>query len=217
MPLDKSLKDVAINFKWSQYVQVKDRVLYLAENYDGRYSIDQDYEYYPESKMWVVKTVLFIYDENDKNHEHPCHYVWIAQEIEWSSFINKTSSLENACTSSLGRAIACLGIGIENSFASMNEIEKAENRLNDWPFKDNIQGKASTASKPSDKGWYEKTLENVKFMQDCLDELDFMKKIKARVTEIGEKMTKEQEENLRTAYKNAVTMKNIDINQILPD
>ena len=122
---DKQLKDRAIKFKGSDYVQVKDRVLYLAENYDWRYSIDQEYEYFEDSKMWVVKTVLFIRDEK---HEHQCHYIWLAQEIEWTSFINSTSALENACTSSLGRAIACLWIGVIDSFASMNEVEKAESK-----------------------------------------------------------------------------------------
>lgn len=123
---DKSLKDRAIDFKGSNYVQVKDRVLYLAENYAWRYEIYQDYEFFPENKMRVVKTKLVIWES--ENHVESCVYEWLAQEIEWSSFINKTSALENACTSSLGRAIACLWIGVIDSFASINEIEKAENR-----------------------------------------------------------------------------------------
>lgn len=193
---DKSLKDRAIQFKGSDYVQVKDRVLYLAENYDGRYEINQYYEFFPDNKMWVVRTTLTIRDEK---HENCCSYVWLAQEIEWSSFINKTSSLENASTSSLGRAIACLGVWVLSSFASADEIEKAENRLKamEWPFKE---------EKKTD--WYEKTLANTKFMLECMDELDFMKKIKARVTEIWQKMTDEQEKNLRTAYKNAKALEN---------
>lgn len=195
---DKSLKDYAIKFKGSDYVQVKDRVLYLAENYEGRYEINQDYEYFPDGKMRVVKTILTIRDEK---HEHSCVYEWIAQEIEWSSFINKTSCLENASTSSLWRAIACLGVWVLSSFASADEIEKAESRLKeDVPFKE--EKKAET--------WYEKTLGNVKFMQDCVDELDFMKKVKAGVTKIGETMTSEQEKNLRIAYQNAKAMESFD-------
>lgn len=69
---DKQLKDKAINFKGSDYVQVKDRVLYLADNYDGRYEIDQDYQYYEQTKTWVVKTTLTIRDEK---HEKSCKYV----------------------------------------------------------------------------------------------------------------------------------------------
>lgn len=68
---DKSLKDYAINFKGSDYVQVKDRVLYLAEHYEGRYEIYQNYEYFPNEKMWVVKTKLVIWDEA---HQDSCEY-----------------------------------------------------------------------------------------------------------------------------------------------
>ena len=144
---DKSLKDRAIDFKGSDYVQVKDRVLYLAEHYAWRYEIYQDYEFFPDNKMRVVKTKLVIWES--ENHVESCVYEWLAQEIEWSSFINKTSALENACTSSLGRAIACLWIGVIDSFASINEIEKAENRAKveakaevkditkEWPFTPN--------------------------------------------------------------------------------
>ena len=42
-----------------------------------------------------------------------------------------------------------------------------------------------------------------------LKKLDFMKKIKAWVTKIWETMTKEQEEKLRTAYKNAKALENV--------
>lgn len=139
---DRQLKDKAINFKGSDYVQVKDRVNYLVDNFDGRYEVLQDYQYFENTKTWVVKTTLVIRDET---HEDSCSYVWLAQEVEWTSFINKTSALENCATSSLGRAIACLWIGVIDSFASMNEIEKAENRAKaqekeekditkEWPF-----------------------------------------------------------------------------------
>lgn len=205
---DKQLKDRAIDFKGSEYVQVKDRVLYLAENYDGRYWIDQTYEYFPDNKMWVVKTTLTIRDED---HDNRCEYVWLAQEIEWSSFINKTSALENACTSSLWRAIACLWIGVIDSFASINEIEKAENRAkaikkeaDNTPFKEE-------PSNP-EPSWFEKAKQWVKFMQECLDEEDYIGKVKARVKEIWAKMTKQQETDLRICYQNAKAMENLPFN-----
>lgn len=205
---DKSLKDYAINFKGSDYVQVKDRVLYLAEHYEGRYEIYQDYEYFPNEKMWVVKTKLVIWDEA---HQDSCEYEWLAQEIEWSSYINKTSALENASTSSLWRSIACLGVWVLSSFASADEIEKAQNRekATDWPFKDKEEKKTDD--------WYEKTLANTKFMADCLDENSFITKIKARVKEIWTTMTAEQEKKLRIAYNNFKAMENISFDQsVLP-
>ena len=201
---DKSLKDVAIDIKWKSYVQVKDRIQFLSDNYDGRYSMESEYQYYPERKLWVVKATLTIRDEK---HEHSCVYNWLAQEIESDNYkqVNFSSALENAESSAWWRACASfwLWIQCEWGIASADEVVKAINRGSafEWPFKE---------EKKDVGDWYEKTLANVKFMQDCNDELDFMKKIKARVTEIWQKMTSEQEKNLRIAYQNAVAMEAFD-------
>ena len=48
-----------------------------------------------------------------------------AQEKESSSFINKTSYIENCETSAVGRALGFLGIGIETSIASAEEVDTA--------------------------------------------------------------------------------------------
>lgn len=48
-----------------------------------------------------------------------------AQEKESSSFINKTSYIENCETSAVGRALGFLGIGIDTSIASAEEVETA--------------------------------------------------------------------------------------------
>ena len=68
---DKSLKDKAMDIKGKDYVQVKDRIQYLSDNYDGRYSLESDYQYSPENRLWVVKSTLTIRDEK---HEHCCVY-----------------------------------------------------------------------------------------------------------------------------------------------
>ena len=49
-------------------------------------------------------------------------------EKEGSSFINKTSYIENAETSCVGRALGMLGIGIETSIASAEEVANAINQ-----------------------------------------------------------------------------------------
>ena len=49
----------------------------------------------------------------------------LAQEKESSSFINKTSFVENCETSAWGRALGNLGIGIDTSVASAEEVENA--------------------------------------------------------------------------------------------
>ena len=49
----------------------------------------------------------------------------IAYERESTSFINKTSYIENCETSCVGRALGMLGIGIDTSIASAEEVENA--------------------------------------------------------------------------------------------
>lgn len=48
-----------------------------------------------------------------------------AQEKESSSFINKTSFIENCETSAVGRALAFLGIGSDEQIASAEEVQNA--------------------------------------------------------------------------------------------
>ena len=204
---DKNLADKAIKIKWKDYVLVKDRIQYLSDNFEGRYSIETQYDYYPERKLWVVKAELTIWDEE---HVNFCVYNGLAQEIETDKIwmVNTTSVLENCESSAIWRACAMAWIGILESIASADEMNKAFNREKamEWPFKE---------EKKEEKGWYEKTLENTKFMLDTLDEDDFISKIKAWVAKIGEKMSADQEKKLRIAYKNAQAMNNIS--DILPD
>ena len=48
-----------------------------------------------------------------------------AYEKEGSSFINKTSYIENCETSAIGRALGMYGIGIDASLASADEVATA--------------------------------------------------------------------------------------------
>lgn len=50
-----------------------------------------------------------------------------AYEKESSSFINKTSYIENCETSAVGRALGMVGIGIDTSVASYEEVQNAIN------------------------------------------------------------------------------------------
>lgn len=57
-----------------------------------------------------------------------------AYEKESSSFINKTSYIENCETSAVGRALGMCGIGIDTSVASAEEVQTAIlNQGNDIP------------------------------------------------------------------------------------
>ena len=51
-----------------------------------------------------------------------------AKEEKNSSYINKTSYVENCETSSVGRALGFLGIGIDDAIASTDEVSAAESK-----------------------------------------------------------------------------------------
>lgn len=210
---DKSLKDKAISIKGKDYVQVKDRIQFLADNYDWRYELESQYDYFPERKTWVVKASLIIWDEK---HESSCVYEWLAQEVETEKYwqVNTTSALENAETSARWRACAAFWLWIDSTWgiASANEMQKALNRekalkeiADDTPFKDDEPSNPEPTRFEKAKQW-------VKFMQECLDEDDYIGKIKARVDEIWAKMTKQQETDLRICYNNAKAMENLPLN-----
>lgn len=205
---DKQLVDKAIDIKGKKYVLVSDRVLYFNETYPNGSIVTQRIM---TEEPWIEIFKATVTPDCSKPERYFTAY---SQAKRWDWFINKTSALENAETSSVWRCLARLGIGVIDSIASLDEINKAENTAKaqakkeekklteEWPF--------------TDETWYDKALKWTKFMTECLDELDFMKKIKARVKEIWETMSAEQEKNLRIAYQNAKAMEQIALstNQI---
>ena len=73
-----------------------------------------------DEKEGVFKVTIF----NSENHQVVNAH---AQEYRDSSYINKTSFVENGFTSALGRALGYLGIGIDTAIASADEVETAVN------------------------------------------------------------------------------------------
>lgn len=51
----------------------------------------------------------------------------LAEEKESSTFINRTSFIENCQTSAIGRALGFCGFGIDTSIASAEEVKNAQN------------------------------------------------------------------------------------------
>lgn len=119
----RKLKTISI--KGKEYVEVKERILHLANQDDFDYSIETDYQYFETRKMWVVKAKLTIYKD-----EKEYVYTGLAQELESDNYreVNYSSALENAETSAVGRACAMAGIGVIDSIASADEISKSQNR-----------------------------------------------------------------------------------------
>lgn len=120
-----------IKIKGKDYVTVNERIKYLAEN--CKYSIQTEYQYFEDRRMWVVKATLTIYKEESEYVDNVHVYTGLAQEIESDNYrdVNHTSALENAETSAVGRACAMAGIGIDTAIASAEEVQKAINRVDE--------------------------------------------------------------------------------------
>jgi len=137
MAKDKSLEDKAIDIKGKKYVQVRDRIQFFNENYPNG-TITTDLLSEPQDKNIVVKARI----APDVAEEPHRHFTGHAQELVGDGFINKTSALENAETSAVGRALAMMGIGVIDSVASVDEINKAKTRTKNL---DNQQKKGQEA------------------------------------------------------------------------
>lgn len=126
--MDKSLKDKAISIQGKAYVLVSDRIVYFNEQYPNG-SITTDLVSDPMSDVVIVKAYV------TPDHGEPAkidefkpirQFTGYSQAVKGAGFINKTSALENAETSAVGRALAMMGIGVIDSVASVDEINKAK-------------------------------------------------------------------------------------------
>ena len=115
---DKDLKDKAIDIKGKEYVLVSDRIIYFNEKYpEGciKTKLITD----PGADTVFVKAA--VYPDSGKQLRYFTGY----SQAKWGEgYINKTSALENAETSAVGRALAFMGIGVIDSVASLDEMNK---------------------------------------------------------------------------------------------
>ena len=114
-----------INIKGKEYITVNERLKHFRTE--------------PTFSGWQISEQLVHIDEKEgifkvticdtKGVEMASAH---SQEYRDSSYINKTSFVENGFTSALGRALGYLGIGIDTSIASANEVQNAvKNQEND--------------------------------------------------------------------------------------
>lgn len=116
----KSLEDKAIDIKGKAYVLVSDRIIYFNEQYTTG-AIKTELVSDPNSDIVVVKAVIEP-DSGDRTR----YFTGYSQAVKGAGFINKTAALENAETSAVGRALAMMGIGVIDSVASADEVNKAQ-------------------------------------------------------------------------------------------
>lgn len=107
-----------VNIKGKEYITVNERLIHFRKEaaYNG-WRIVEDLVSL-DDKEGVFKATILDPDGNEMVSAH-------AQEYRDSSYINKTSFLENGFTSALGRALGYLGIGLDTSIASADEVGNA--------------------------------------------------------------------------------------------
>ena len=106
------MKLPTIKLQGKEYAQVKDRLSYFRENYKD-YSLKSDLKI--SDGYFIVSTVIL--DDKDR-----CVATGLGAEK-----IGGQKALEKAETHSWGRALANLGLGIDGSIASYEEMEDVEN------------------------------------------------------------------------------------------
>ena len=110
------MKLKTINIHGKNYVEVNERIKYFRENYKG-WSLISELIDLTENRCVIKASIT---DQKDK-----VIATGIAYEVMGSSYINKTSFIENCETSAWGRALGNLGIGIDTSIASAFEVNNA--------------------------------------------------------------------------------------------
>lgn len=103
-----------VNIKGKEYSTVAERHRFLL-NYFPETRVDEQI-FYQDEKRVITKTTLYIGDTP--------YAVGHAEEKRDSSFINKTSALENSFSSSLGRCLAAFGLH-GSEYASAEELANA--------------------------------------------------------------------------------------------
>ena len=114
-----------INIKGKNYITVNERLKHFRTEptFDG-WQINEQLVHIDE-KEGIFKVTICDTKGVEMASAH-------SQEYRDSSYINKTSFVENGFTSALGRALGYLGIGIDTSIASANAVQNAvKNQDND--------------------------------------------------------------------------------------
>ena len=118
-----------------------------------------------------------------------------AYEKEDSSFINKTSFIENCCTSATGRALGYCGFGIDVSVASAEEVANA--MANQEMTKEDADAYKLTFGRNEGKTLKEVQEEDPKYIEWILNNSKDERILKAIELSLGIKIPNEEEQYVR--------------------
>ena len=170
------------NIRGKQYVEVNERIKYLRQEDSLKdYSILTEFPVL-DSEMCLCKCTIATPQGKVIATGH-------AHEERGSSNINKTSYVENCETSAVGRALAMLGIGIDSSIASANEVSDAIAKQDSKPTA------KKTATKPSAST--EETSIMDKAVNYIKGQTDKQKAYDSIVTKYGDELTDKQKAGLK--------------------
>ena len=119
--MSKKQEMVKIPIQGKDYIQVHERVMEFHRRHENGKIVTELIKF--DEKHVVTKTIAI--PDVDKPDRF---FTGLACEKVGGSFINKTSALENCETSSVGRAVGFLNIGIDTSVASYEEVANAVNQ-----------------------------------------------------------------------------------------
>ena len=105
-----------VDIKGKAYVEVNERLIYFRANYP---------DWSLTTEMLSCANGVCIFCAKVLNPEGKVVATGHAYEKEGSTFINKTSYIENCETSAWGRALGNFGIGIDTAVASADEVKNA--------------------------------------------------------------------------------------------
>ena len=172
------------NIRGKQYVEVNERIKFFR----------QEEEY----KNWTISTEFTIIDAEQcvckaviaDLHQRVVS-VGHAHEERSNGNINKTSYVENCETSAIGRALAMMGIGIDTSIASANEVTDAIAKQEVAPVKaatKKVATKTAAKSAPAEKDpdLMSKAIDYIKSQTDKKKAFDFF------MSKKGEQLTEKQ-------------------------
>ncbi len=160
-----------IKIKGKDYVMVNERILFFRDNeaFEG----------------WQIVTEIITVDVDNVvmkasvvNPDGVVMATGHGQEFAGSTFINKTSYVENCETSAVGRALGLMGIGIDTSIASFEEVANAITQqddkrkwLNDSTYNSAVKGMNTIAEKDERQKAYKHLDETYKMKNEYRERL----------------------------------------------
>jgi hypothetical protein len=153
-----------INIKGKDYITVNERLKFFrnSDEFKG-WQIVEDLIHIDEKEGIFKVTIL-----NTEGQQIASAH---SQEYRDSSYINKTSFVENGFTSALGRALGYLGIGIDTSIASANEVQNAVKNQDNKEDKKWLTESQLNATLKASKEQAEKVLNSFKMKKEYREQI----------------------------------------------